>query len=599
MTAAASNPGLVQSTFGATANDIVVQQVSNWDAFGPGWWQVTVTGDIHFWPQHQYQEWYYLKINSVVAPKIAGKYFFKAFMIDQYFNNNWPGMARTLATNGFQCDPLNVAAACWTGPLPNNPQYIPTSGATNATVPVENYPVLLVKGEVDPGIITGTVRYGTFNQTLYQNPINFPGKVWAVGTAIDPYKPDHPSTGRNVTAMGYFNASAQGHFEVEGVAAGVYDIYAEAAGYPAQLVASQVTILPGQSFHLDIYLNPGPVVHGQIYSKHLFGEEPWPSNPRPVYVELYGANDYADSSVRAFSPLNLTTPPFMAYDWDLNQGAPGGGQFTGTCSTTSGSAHDTSGCPTPRPVAYPWFAANAAWGGSYYSQFFPSPTYPLANHHDAIQCGGTNDLCGKQNGVGPAQYWYVDGAGAFTNGGGANSFIYRFGVKGVYGAPTDFDGHVPQALATWVNGLTAGRYWVRAWINGYTQTLQDGQTLDEYYFDVAPQEWAGDVFMPMDLRVSSLINKTVHFHDLPGTLQECAVDGCINSAGQNTKHGLALGLRFLIAEVRDSSGKLWGMNFTRVLGTDENRSIEINGFGMMGPDAFGLKYSDFVYAGYR
>ncbi len=104
---------------------------------------------------------------------------------------------------------------------------------------------------------------------------------------------------------------------------------------------------------------------------------------------------------------------------------------------------------------------------------------------------------------------------------------------------------------------------------------------------------------PWTCAVSSLINKTVHFHDLPGTLQECAVNGCINSAGQNTKHGLALGPRFLIAEVRDSSGKLWGMNFTRVLGTDENRSIEINGFGMMGPDRFGLKYSDFVYAGYR
>ena len=465
LTAAANNPGLVQSTFGATANDVFVTKANQWDAFGPGWWQISFEGDIHFWPQHNYQEWYYLKINSVVAPTIAGRYFFKAFLWDIAFNTVWPGESRSFAMSGLECDPNDLTAACWTGPLPNNPLYVPSSGATNATVPVENYPVLLVKGEVDPGIITGTVRYGTFNQTLYQNPINFPGKVWAVGTAIDPYKPDHPSTGRNVTAMGYFNASAQGHFEVEGVAPGVYDIYAEAAGYPAQLVASQVTILPGQSFHLDIYLNPGPVVNGQIYSKHLFGEEPWPSNPRPVYVELYGANDYASTSVRAFSPLNLTTPPFMAYDWDLNTGAPNGAQQlalpqAGLCTTSpSGpfNGHDTSGCPTPRPVAYPWFAVNAAWGGSYYSQFFPSPAYPLANSHDAIQCGGKNDLCGKQNGVGPAQYWYVDGAGAFTNGGGANSFIYRFGVKGVYGAPTDFDGHVPQALATWVNGLTPGR----------------------------------------------------------------------------------------------------------------------------------------------
>jgi len=599
LTAALNNPGLVESTFGATANDMIIQKANSWDAFGPGWWQVNFQGDIHFWPQHKYQEWYYLKINSVVAPKIAGKYFFKVFLWDEFLNTNWPGMARTFLTNGFQCDPTVATAACWTGPVPNNPLYIPSSGATNATVPVENYPVLLVKGEVDPGIITGTVRYGTFNQTLYQQPINFPGKVWAVGTGIDPYKPDHPSTGRNVTAMGYFNASAQGHFEVEGVASGVYDVYAEAAGYPAQLVASQVTILPGQSFHLDIYLNPGPVVNGQIYSKHLFGEEPWPSNPRPVYVELYGANDYASSSVRAFSPLNLTHPPFMAYDWDSFRGMNKGAYPPNSaCETVSTSTHDASGCPTPRPVAYPWFAANAAWGGSYYSQFFPAQNYPLANNfaENGVQCGGKNDLCGKQNGVGPAQYWWVDGAGKFTNGGGSNSFIYRFGVKGVYGAPTDFDGHVPQALATWVNGLTAGRYWVRAWINGYTQTLQDGQTLDEYYFDVAKDEWAGDVFMPMDLRISSTINKTVHFHDLPGTLQECAVNGCL---GPSPKNGLAAGSRYLIAEVRDSNGVLWGLNFTHVLGTDENRSIQINGFGMMGPDTFGIKYSDFIPAGHR
>ena len=288
--------------------------------------------------------------------------------------------------------------------------------------------------------------------------------------------------------MGYFNASAQGHFEVEGVAAGVYDIYAEAAGYPAQLVASQVTILPGQSFHLDIYLNPGPVVHGQIYSKHLFGEEPWPSNPRPVYVELYGANDYADSSVRAFSPLNLTTRPSWRTIGILTKVRQNGDRSQAHAQHLHRSIQrprrfwlsNTQTCSLPMVRS----KCGLGW-------IVLQPILPLTNLRTMptimTQCNAVepNDLCGKQNGVGPAQYWWVDGAGAFTNGGGANSFIYRFGVKGVYGAPTDFDGHVPQALATWVNGLTAGRYWVRAWINGYTQTLQDGQTLDEYYFDVA------------------------------------------------------------------------------------------------------------------
>ena len=36
-----------------------------------------------------------------------------------------------------------------------------------STMPAENWPVLLVKGEVDPGIIEGTVRYGAWNTALY------------------------------------------------------------------------------------------------------------------------------------------------------------------------------------------------------------------------------------------------------------------------------------------------------------------------------------------------------------------------------------------------------------------------------------------------
>ncbi len=53
-------------------------------------------------------------------------------------------------------------------------------------MPAENWPVMLVKGEVDPGIIEGTVRYGAWNQALYNFPIQLPGRVRAVGIADDP-----------------------------------------------------------------------------------------------------------------------------------------------------------------------------------------------------------------------------------------------------------------------------------------------------------------------------------------------------------------------------------------------------------------------------
>src|SRR5208282_2400491 len=94
---------------------------------------------------------------------------------------------------------------------------------------------------------------------------------------------------------------AQGHYEVEGVAPGVYTIYAEAAGFPQQVCASGVTVLKGQSLHFDCYVQPGPVIHGNVFTKHQFGDEPWmgeaypctngiPNNPAFCSTQTY--NEY-------------------------------------------------------------------------------------------------------------------------------------------------------------------------------------------------------------------------------------------------------------------------------------------------------------------
>jgi hypothetical protein len=124
---------------------------------------------------------------------------------------------------------------------------------------------------------------------------------------------------------------------------------------------------------------------------------------------------------------------------------------------------------------------------------------------------GNTILTSDPEGVGPPQKWFV-------SGGTTTPFHFEFGLKGEYGAPKDLSGEVPQVYATWINGLTAGRYYVRAWTFRYVQTALDGSTFQEYYFDVTPNEWAGDVTLPIDIRLSSWVNKTVYFHDTPNTI---------------------------------------------------------------------------------
>jgi hypothetical protein len=475
------------------------------DAFGPGWWVIQIWSTINFTRANNYKEWYYIRLNGMTAPEIAGRYFFKIFL-----NESWP-IVNSVDETGNNIKPVT------------------------STMPVENWPVLLVKGEVDPGIIEGTVRYGAWNTTLYNQPLQVPGRVRAVGVTPE---------GRQVEARGYFNASAKGHFEIEGVAPGTYDIYASAAGFPEQKVASGVEVKAGKSTHLDVYLNPGVVVHGKIFSKHIYQEVPWPSD-RPIMVEIYDSNEWPSAKpgyawdskglefeaahLKSFSPINLTECPYTSY-------------------VVGNVIYDASGTKlatgnTPKLVAFPWEGPS------------PGP-----------------DPDGIFNGVGPSQVWWV-GPSAITADPahvGDNWFIFRFGVTGRYGAPTEFDGHVPQVFATWVNGLGPGKYYLRAWVNGYVQTDALGNYVD-YSFEVAGEEWAGDVYVPMDLQTSSWINKTVHFHDLPGTLATQPV------GGPDPK-------RYLIAEVYDANNVLVGFNFTIVKSTDKDVSIMINGFGMAGPD---------------
>ena len=505
----------IVSTLTNSYDNVWVGRLSPDDRYAPGWTSVMIITDSAENPGYNHQflnfttagEWYYVRINGVTAPATAGRYFFKMLLYSNLASGaNQYGVGPTLAANGG------------------------ASGGENPDVwvPPQNWPVMLVKGETDPAIMTGTLRYAGYNSTLYQQPIAEAGMVWANMTMrIDPYtgqdRPDLPT----INAQAFVNATANGHYELEGMAPGVYDVYASAAGYPQTLCESGVIVLKGQSLHFDCYLQPGPVIHGNVFTKHQFGDEPWPASYDSPSSGGPGAN-YA--TVGQYIKIELYSAATLSNLVDPSAGAP---VSWSPLPCTAGGQELYYGrraanlCGDPRlgsAIAFPWHEYSTVNGASY-GDNTPTPGDPLlfngANEgysRDVAEsnvCAPGNLACtfltSDPEGVGPPQQWYVAG-------GTTTPFHFEFGLKGQYGAPAELSGEVPQVYATWVNGLTPGRYFARAWIFRYVQTALDGSTFQEYYFDVTPNEWAGDVTLPIDLRLSSWVNKTVYFHDTPNTI---------------------------------------------------------------------------------
>lgn len=563
----------VVSSFTNDYAGIYVTKAGPYDRYAPGWTLVTVLADngrnsgrggFLTFPYYDRQtlqftnagEWYYVRINGVTAPNVSGRYFFKILLWgDGGFLGGPEG------TTNSNCSIYRASCFGPPGilfPIPN----IVCIGCEAPTqfLPTENWPVMLVKGEVDPGIITGTIRYGGYNQSLYSLPLGEAGRVYAkMTTRLDPYtgqtRPDLPL----VDAVGYINATARGHYEVEGVAPGVYDLYASASGYPLTLIQSRVTILKGQSLHLDGYLQPGPVIHGNVFTKHQFGDEPWPQASGYSGIQQT-QNQYIKIELYDGPTLNhVPDPKATMVSWSPLPCVAGGQE------SYFGWGH-AGLCGDPRlgdNVAFPWHEyvpSNGYFAGISASAF---NFYQVSTGTPGSVPNQIPKLTQDPQGVGPPQHWYV-------LGGTTTPFHFEFGVKGEYGAPRDLDGMVPQVYATWVNGLTPGRYYARAWTFRYVQSALDGSTFQEYYFDITPNEWAGDVTLPIDLRLSSWINKTVHFHNFITGLTEDPID---------------TGAQMMAGTLVDSNGQVWSYNQT-LLGCSVPLCPGGMGYGI-GPYSFG------------
>jgi len=187
------------------------------------------------YPDRQLRTWmpgcYWVWVGNIKAPSCAGRYFFKV--------------------------------------LYTNPDWIWHPWEHLLSIPPQNYPTLVVKGELDPGYISGTLLYcGSYyygqyyGQRLYEKA----GRVRAEGEAIDPVT--NEPTGRKVCGVGYFNRSADGFYEIEGLAPGIYTLTAEAEGFPPTTLGTQITVKRGQSVHgVNIYVCPGAKIKLKVNSK--------------------------------------------------------------------------------------------------------------------------------------------------------------------------------------------------------------------------------------------------------------------------------------------------------------------------------------------
>jgi len=314
----------------------------------PGWWYVAISS--YTTPGHEDKGWlytagedpypdrqirggwadglYWVSVGGLTAPSIAGKYFFKVF----YTDPDWPA----------------------------------TPWETYISIPPENYPTLVVKGELDPGYISGRVLYGGsyYYGYYYGDPIWKPGRVIAEGEAIDPVT--NEPTGRRVMGWGYFNASANGFYEIEGLAPGIYTLTAEAAGFPPVTLATEITVKRGQSIHgINIYVFPGAKIKLKVNSKCPTGRIEFPdwvcmgSAEDPTSIAaLLGRNGYPEARYKvdlydeegnwvavAKDYWNIAVPPgnesFTVYFGDLTSYE--GAEVVWDGHVPDDSAHSISG----------------------------------------------------------------------------------------------------------------------------------------------------------------------------------------------------------------------------------------------------------------
>jgi len=399
------------------------------------------------------------------------------------------------------------------------------------SIGVGNYPVIVVKSELNPAWVEATVRTHAQNAPPFVS-----GRVVADGTTPE---------GREVQAWGFWSVNdfvansatpgktgAQYRLYLFGLAEGTYTLTAEGSGF-SPTVTDRFTVLAGQSYRKYIVIYDSPDIFYTIWSKHGTGAIPWHN----LWQLPLGTNNPAaapaDGAVGWWNgAFYLATPAVRDILVNLYDSE---GNMIGWWA--SDSAHGVT-------QAVPWPAGY----GSLVQKELPPPNLLLGYHDDlnpAIASGGTVPT---RTNYGLWLTDNVDPTWAWANGAGGNP---RGAVN--HNPATEWDGHVPWTWADYVAGMPNGDYEVQAFVTGYV--MDDADAFQRKFSLVGIS-----ASLQMDLRRSNWIESTVYlpsqphmFSTVPSTFTLVALDANGNERGAMTAN---------VSRGNGVDGRLDGNDFT-------------------------------------
>jgi hypothetical protein len=456
---------------------LYISTATAYDSVAPGWTVVSIGGDLGndnalLIPAGQY----HVRLFNLRAPEAAGLYHFKI----------------------------------WYSP----------DGVTSYSIGAENYPIIIVKNELNPAWVEVTVRTDVYNARPFVS-----GHVVAEGTTPE---------GRSVSGVAYWgpmewigNSGVAGAIGalyrtyLFGLAAGTYTITAEASGFNPTM-SERITINAGQSYHMFLVIGNSPTVCVTVWSKHGTGALPWnnlwqlpygTNNPdeapddtlpwRDILLELYDSNNaligfWASNVLRS---NYLGFGPSVRHSPALYRGAASmlisGGRGIPLSNWLVG-LHDEE---APHPTKTSYYACLQDNVDLYYPSF-----------------GGSHETR-----MYPSTHW---------------------------------DGHVPWDTADYIAGFPKSEYTLEAFVTGY---IMDEADAYQRSFTITGSPLA----FQMDLRRSNWIETVMHlpantFVSVPTTVTLTAED-----VGGNERAAIA----FTATTAMTTDGKLDGTDGTTYYNT--------------------------------
>jgi len=337
--------------------------------------------------------------------------------------------------------------------------YSLTTSTATVSLGAGNYPIVVVKGELNPAWVQVTVRTHNMEAEELGGAL-VSGVVEAVGTS---------PAGREVKGRAYWGPiefvgnnpvppgpiGALYRVFIFGLPAGTYTITGQASGFEPG-VSERFTVNAGQSYHIVIVLIQSPVVSVTVWSKHGTGAIPWHN----LWQLPYGTN----CPTCAIDPEG----PMRDIFFDLYDAKGNLLSFWGTDDQNSAKypakqQSSQRGIPLNNLLNYDWVTG-------------VSTGLPPADVSTHFTLTDNFDLLGTPRGI----------------------------------TSTNWDGHVPWDIPDYINGIVQGQYTLEAFVTGYimdeAEAYQRSLTVNQLGPGIHYE-------LQMDLRRTNWIEQVIH---LPG-----------------------------------------------------------------------------------